>query len=58
MSVLSFGICVKDEVILPGSFQLQDNTTGLTIVDSENSTTITNESPEYLVESFDFSTGE
>ena len=58
MSVLSFRLCVKGEAILPGSFQLQDNTTGLTIVDSENSTTITNESSEYLVESFDFSTGE
>lgn len=58
MSVLSFRACVKGEAILPGSFQLQDNTTGLTVVDSENSTTITNESPEYLVESFDFSTGE
>ena len=56
--MFSFRQSVKGEELLPGSFQLQDNTTGLTIVDSENSTTITNESPEYLVESFDFSTGE
>lgn len=57
MSVLSFSQCVRGEAILPGSFELIDSGSGLTIVDNEDSSTITNTSPEYNYTSFDFSTG-
>ena len=54
MSVLSFSQCVRGEAILPGSFELVDSGSGLTIVDNEDSSTITNTSPEYNYTSFDF----
>ena len=46
MSILSFVQCVRGEV-LPGSFQLVDSGSGLTVVDNEGSNVITNTTPEY-----------
>ena len=46
MSILSFAQCVRGEVILPGSFQLVDSGSGLTVVDNEGSNVITNTTPE------------
>ena len=57
MSVLSFSQCIKGEGVLPGSFELVDSGSGLTIVDTEGSSQITNTNPEYLFNSYDFSTG-
>ena len=57
MSVLSFSQCVRGEGVLPGSFELVDSGSGLTIVDSEESSTITNTNPEYNFSSYDPATG-
>ena len=47
MSILSFCFqCVRGEVVLPGSFQLVDSGSGLTVVDNEGSNVITNTDPE------------
>ena len=57
MSVLSFSQCIKGEGVLPGSFELVDSGSGLTIVDTEGSNQITNTNPEYLFNGWDSSTG-
>ena len=57
MSILSFAQCVRGEAVLPGSFQLVDSGSGLTVVDNEGSNVITNTDPEYAFDSIDFNTG-
>ncbi len=58
MSILSFAQCVRGEAVLPGSFQLVDSGSGLTVVDNEGSNVITNTTPEYAFDSIDFNTGQ
>ena len=57
MSLLSFSNCVKGEAVLPGSFRLVDSGSGITIVDSERSTLITNETPEYPASTIELDSG-